>query len=121
MVPHFFLQIPARIHRKGPLVNHDTLARLYHAQMTINRRHQAAMSTNDPQSTPGRSTSERTALLGTSGQDKPRLLSYEDSLRLLPWQTDNEYVRSGYRSQLGSVKACLWSTVACAYAMSSLP
>jgi adiponectin receptor len=39
------------------------------------------------------------------------LLSYEESLRLLPWQTDNEYVLSGYRSQLNSMKACLWSAV----------
>jgi hypothetical protein len=75
--------------------------------MTLSHRHQAVMTT------PEGSISERTALIDTPGQDKAKLLSYEDSLRLLPWQTDNEYVRSGYRNQLGSVKACLWSTIAC--------
>jgi adiponectin receptor len=63
--------------------------------------------------TPEGSISEQTALLNTSRQEEGKLLSYEESLRLLPWQTDNEYVRSGYRNQLGSVKACLWSTIAC--------
>lgn len=54
---------------------------------------------------------ETTTLLGA--ETEKRLLSYEESLRLLPWQTDNEYVTSGYRRQLGSIRGCLWSAVAC--------
>ncbi|ORY29742.1 hemolysin-III related-domain-containing protein [Naematelia encephala] len=40
------------------------------------------------------------------------LLTYEESLRLLPWQTDNAFVLTGYRRQLRSIRACLWSAVA---------
>nr|WRH23622.1 Haemolysin-III related [Naematelia aurantialba] len=42
----------------------------------------------------------------------PGLLSYDESLRLLPWQTDNAFVLSGYRQQLHSVRACLFSAFA---------
>lgn len=55
---------------------------------------------------------DETASLLERGDEK-HLLSYEESLRLLPWQTDNEYVRSGYRRQLGSIQPCIWSSVAC--------
>lgn len=78
--------------------------------MPVTRRqqqHQASMSANG---TPSASASadETTGLLTSS-----RLLSYDESLRLLPWQTDNEYVLSGYRRQMGSIRACLWSAVSC--------
>ena len=39
-----------------------------------------------------------------------RNISYDESLRLLPWQTENNFVLSGYRRQLYSIKACLWSS-----------
>jgi hypothetical protein len=88
---------------------YDKGERVYHALMTIHQRHQAVMASNgDPQSG-SEAISERTNLLSPTGRSK--LLSYEESLRLLPWQTDNEYVLSGYRSQLNSMKACLWSAV----------
>lgn len=42
-----------------------------------------------------------------------RLLTHDESLKLVPWQTDNDYILTGYRRQLHSVKACLWSSVSC--------
>lgn len=44
---------------------------------------------------------------------KPLLTDYEESLRDVPWQTDNEYILSGYRRQIQSVKGCLWSAIGC--------
>jgi hypothetical protein len=103
-----YIRNPTLIHAS----TYPTRDRVYHALMTIHQRHQAVMTSNgDPQSG-SESISERTNLL--SPTDRPKLLSYEESLRLVPWQTDNEYVLSGYRRQLGSVKACLWSAVSCA-------
>ena len=40
-----------------------------------------------------------------------RTINYAQSLRLLPWQTDNQFVLSGYRRQRYSIKACLWSSI----------
>ena len=42
-----------------------------------------------------------------------RTLTYRQSQRLVPWQTDNEYVLTGYRKQAYSVRACVWSAVSC--------
>jgi adiponectin receptor len=63
------------------------------------------------------SPTEDTTLLQPGTPESTKLLTYEESLRLLPWQTDNEYVLSGYRTQLESIKACLWSSVACESAL----
>lgn len=46
-------------------------------------------------------------------EQESRLLTYDESLRLVPWQTDNDRVLSGYRRELGSIPKCLWSAVAC--------
>ncbi|WWD16362.1 hypothetical protein CI109_100788 [Kwoniella shandongensis] len=40
-----------------------------------------------------------------------RLMSYEESLRVMPWQTDNEYITSGYRRAIPSFRGCLWSAI----------
>jgi len=87
------------------------MGRVYHAFMTIHQRHQAVMASSENPQSNAEVVTERTNLLNPTGRAK--LLSYQESLRLLPWQTDNEYVLSGYRQQLGSVKACLWSAVSC--------
>ncbi|ODO04996.1 hypothetical protein I350_05608 [Cryptococcus amylolentus CBS 6273] len=50
--------------------------------------------------------SETTSLLGQS-----RTISYEESLSILPWQTDNDYIRHGYRRPIPSIRGCLWSAV----------
>ncbi|WOO80443.1 ADIPOR-like receptor [Vanrija pseudolonga] len=42
---------------------------------------------------------------------KPKLLTYAESLRLVPWQTDNEWITRGYRPQLRSIRSCLWSAI----------
>jgi adiponectin receptor len=42
---------------------------------------------------------------------KPRLLSFEESRRLVPWATDNEFVTSGYRPQLVNISSCLYSAI----------
>lgn len=76
--------------------------------MPIARRTQTTMASNGIAKP---TDNEATSLLHQESQTG--LLTYEESLRLLPWQTDNEYVRSGYRRQLGSVRQCLWSTIAC--------
>jgi hypothetical protein len=79
--------------------------------MTIKQRYQAVMTSPNRQDT-GEVVSERTNLLSGSNNGS-KLLSFEESLRLLPWQSDNEYVTSGYRNQLGSIKTCIWSAVSC--------
>ncbi|RSH94841.1 hypothetical protein EHS25_004647 [Saitozyma podzolica] len=59
------------------------------------------------------STTSRTPLLPKSQTPpEPRLTDYHESLRTVPWQTDNEYILSGYRRQLHSIRACLWSAIA---------
>ncbi|EIW66496.1 integral membrane protein [Tremella mesenterica] len=40
------------------------------------------------------------------------LLTYDQSLRLVPWQTDNDYVLTGYRRQQRTIQDCLRSSVA---------
>lgn len=46
---------------------------------------------------------------------KSRLTTYEESLRDVPWQTDNEWIVTGYRRQIPSIRGCLWSAVGCEY------
>ena len=41
------------------------------------------------------------------------LLTYEESLKEVPWQTDNAHIRKGYRRHLGTVGLCLWSSIGC--------
>lgn len=48
-----------------------------------------------------------------SSSSKPRLLSYDESIRLVPWQTDNHDILSGYRPQLFNLRACIWSAIGC--------
>lgn len=40
-------------------------------------------------------------------------LTYEESLVQVPWQTDNKYIRRGYRKRLQSYGAVGWSLIAC--------
>jgi len=44
-----------------------------------------------------------------------RTTSYDESLRLMPWQTDNEYILTGFRMQLPSIKVCIWSAIGCEF------
>ncbi|ORX35308.1 hemolysin-III related-domain-containing protein [Kockovaella imperatae] len=39
-------------------------------------------------------------------------LTYEESHRLLPWQSDNDHIRTGYRRQIRSIRGCIWSAFA---------
>ncbi|KAI9632784.1 hemolysin-III related-domain-containing protein [Dioszegia hungarica] len=48
----------------------------------------------------------------SAGSNRAELLSYEESLKQLPWQTDNPWILTGYRRQLHTIRACLWSAVA---------
>jgi hypothetical protein len=59
------------------------------------------------------STSTTPLLPKSQSPSEPRLIDYHESLRTVPWQTDNEYILSGYRRQLHSIRACLWSAIAC--------
>lgn len=50
---------------------------------------------------------------GRSPKDNPhRLYSYEESLKLVPWATDNPWILQGYRGRL-SMKGALYSAVGC--------
>lgn len=42
-------------------------------------------------------------------------ITYEESLREVPWQTDNRYIRKGYRRRLKDAKSVLFSLVGCTY------
>lgn len=42
-----------------------------------------------------------------------RLLTYDESIRLVPWQTDNNYILSGYRPQLHNLRSCIYSAIGC--------
>ncbi|KAK8861715.1 hypothetical protein IAR55_002538 [Kwoniella newhampshirensis] len=53
-----------------------------------------------------------TELIDQSAEDgHSRTMSYEESLKVMPWQTDNEYIRTGYRRAIPSIKGCLWSSI----------
>lgn len=41
------------------------------------------------------------------------LLTYDESLKEVPWQTDNAYIQTGYRRHMSTVGLCLWSSIAC--------
>lgn len=50
---------------------------------------------------------------GRNGKDNPhRLYSYEESLKLVPWATDNPWILQGYRGRL-SLKGALYSAIGC--------
>lgn len=40
------------------------------------------------------------------------LLTYDESLKEVPWQTDNAYIQTGYRRHMSTVGLCLWSAIA---------
>lgn len=42
---------------------------------------------------------------------KHGLLTFAESHKLLPWQSDNEYITGGYRRQLHNIRACIWSAI----------
>ncbi|BEJ13134.1 hypothetical protein CspHIS471_0303080 [Cutaneotrichosporon sp. HIS471] len=42
---------------------------------------------------------------------KHRLLSFEESRRVVPWATDNEYITGGYRPHLVNISSCLYSAI----------
>lgn len=39
--------------------------------------------------------------------------TYQESLAKVPWQTDNDYILTGYRRQLPSLAACVKSAFGC--------
>lgn len=55
-----------------------------------------------------------------NGKDNThRLYSYEESLKLVPWATDNPWILKGYRGRL-SMKGALYSAVGCESSCSAL-
>ncbi|KIR34368.1 integral membrane protein [Cryptococcus deuterogattii MMRL2647] len=78
--------------------------------MVVTRRQTVSASSTPPPNMP-----ETTPLLPKSGETSQdgerRTISYEESLTLLPWQTDNDYIRHGYRRATPSIRKCLWSAV----------
>ncbi|KAK4688529.1 hypothetical protein P7C73_g1583, partial [Tremellales sp. Uapishka_1] len=62
---------------------------------------------SSPQSTPPASDMSSEPLLRKPTESMT--IIYEQSRKLVPWQTDNEYVLLGYRRQLHTIKACLAS------------
>lgn len=46
-------------------------------------------------------------------QSESLTISYDESLAQIPWQTDNDYIRTGYRRHLPSIKACVGSAFTC--------
>jgi adiponectin receptor len=64
-------------------------------------------------------TSNGTALASTPTSNR-NLLSYSESLKQVPWQTDNDHILSGYRRQLPTIGACLRSAFACELALASI-
>lgn len=80
--------------------------------MVVTRRQTVSASSTPPPNMP-----ETTPLLPKSGETSHdggrRTISYEESLTLLPWQTDNDYIRHGYRRATPSIRKCLWSAVSC--------
>ena len=49
------------------------------------------------------------------GQQKSSTIGYYDSLRAVPWQTDNDYILTGYRRQIPSLSGCVKSAFTCMY------
>lgn len=47
------------------------------------------------------------------GKSSGNTITYEESLREVPWQTDNRYIRKGYRRRLQDVKSVLFSLIGC--------
>lgn len=47
-------------------------------------------------------------------------ITYEESLREVPWQTDNRFIRKGYRRRLRDAKSVLFSLVGCEYMFAKL-
>ncbi|AFR98797.2 integral membrane protein [Cryptococcus neoformans] len=78
--------------------------------MVVTRRQAVSASSTPPPNMP-----ETTHLLPKAGETSEdgerRTISYEESLILLPWQTDNDYIRHGYRRATPSIRKCLWSAV----------
>lgn len=78
--------------------------------MVLTRRQAVSASSTPPPNMP-----ETTPLLPKPGETcedgERKTISYEESLMLLPWQTDNDYIRHGYRRATPSIRKCLWSAV----------
>ncbi|KAJ9099228.1 hypothetical protein QFC21_004108 [Naganishia friedmannii] len=47
------------------------------------------------------------------GKSSGHTITYEESLKEVPWQTDNRYIRKGYRRRLRDVKSVLFSLIGC--------
>ncbi|KAJ9124700.1 hypothetical protein QFC24_003067 [Naganishia onofrii] len=45
------------------------------------------------------------------GKSSGNTITYEESFREVPWQTDNRYIRKGYRRRLQDVKSVLFSLI----------
>ncbi|WVQ78671.1 hypothetical protein IAT38_000758 [Cryptococcus sp. DSM 104549] len=85
--------------------------------MPVTRRQAASQTASPaPSPTPDQAPmmSDTTPLLPPGDAGKPSqslTISYDESLRDLPWQSDNDYIRHGYRRAIPSIKGCLWSAV----------
>ncbi|GHJ90342.1 hypothetical protein NliqN6_6744 [Naganishia liquefaciens] len=54
---------------------------------------------------------ESTSLPSPLVKSRGYTITYEESLREVPWQTDNRFIRSGYRRRLRDIKSVLFSLV----------
>lgn len=82
--------------------------------MPVRHRNPTATSSTMINSPPPSSMSSEPLLPeDSSASGSSNTISHDESLRTVPWQTDNDSVMTGYRRQLYSVKACLWSSVSC--------
>jgi len=82
--------------------------------MPVRHRDPTATSSTMINSPPPSSMSSEPLLPeDSSASGSSNTISHDESLRTVPWQTDNDSVMTGYRRQLYSVKACLWSSVSC--------
>jgi len=66
------------------------------------------------------STSNGIGHIARKPNEPPELLSYADSLKEVPWQTDNDHILSGYRRQLPTIKSCVHSAFACELGVTAL-
>lgn len=76
--------------------------------MVVSRRASAQQPLNDP-SISGYGTVDSPS----DAPSKPLTITYAESLRDVPWQTDNDHILTGYRRQLYTYKACIKSAFTC--------
>lgn len=74
----------------------------------IGVRHRPGKAPQDPEV-------HRRAEEHSKKQPESKTLTYEQSLVQVPWQTDNKYIRTGYRRRLFKFGDVAWSLVGCEY------